>query len=96
MILRRYSLNPEGSPSHWASSFLLLSKVAAKQCSIGNMSPASNKECLQGHRLVRKDEEEEKETENKAKDGSEGSEGCLYIYNISKIESRPREMQVAN
>lgn len=83
MILRRYSLNPEGSLSHWASSFLLLSKVAAKQCSIGNMSPASNKECLQGHRLVRKDEEEEKEIENKAKDGSEEGQKVVYTFTTS-------------
>lgn len=66
MVFRGYSLDPEGHPSPWASSFLLLSELAAKQWSIGNVS-TSNKECLQGRRIVREDEEEEKEIAIKQK-----------------------------
>lgn len=47
------------------------------------MSPASNKECLQGHMIVRKDEEEEKEIENKAKDGSEEGQKVVYTFTTS-------------
>lgn len=83
MIFRGCSLNPEGYPSHRTSSFLLLSEVAVKQWSIGNMSQVSNKECLQGHRTVREDEEEEKEMENKGKDGSEEGQKVVYTFTIS-------------
>lgn len=70
-------------PASPSSSFLLLSEVAVKQWSIGNMSQASNKECLQGHRTVREDEEEEKEMGNKAKDGSEEGQKVVYTFTIS-------------
>lgn len=44
------------------------------------MSQASNKECLQGHRTVREDEEEEKEMGNKAKDGNEEGQKVVYSH----------------
>lgn len=47
------------------------------------MSQASNKECLQGHRTVREDEEEEKEMENKAKDGSKEGQKVVYTFTVS-------------
>lgn len=82
VIFRECSLNPEGYLSHCASSFLLLSEAAAKQWSIGNMSQATNKECLQGHRTVREHGEEEKEMDNKAKDGSEEGQKVVYTFTI--------------
>ena len=82
-MFRGCSLNPEGYPSHRASSFLLLFEVAVKQWSVGNTSQASNKERLPGHRTVREDEEEEKEMENKAKDGSGEGQKVVYTFTIS-------------
>lgn len=79
MVFRGCSLNL----SHHASSFLLLSEAAVKQWSIGDMSQASNKECLQGQRTAREDEEEEKGMENKAKDGSKEGQKVVYSFTIS-------------
>lgn len=58
------------------------SEVAVKRCSPGNMPKTSCEECLQGHSAVRKDGEEEKEVENKAKDGRE--EGQKVAYMLTK------------
>lgn len=55
-----------------------LSEVAVKQCS----PQTSNKECLQGCSTVREDGEEEKEMENKAKDGRE--EGQKVVHMLTK------------
>lgn len=70
-------LEPEGSLSH-VQALSSLSEIAVKQCS----PQISNKECLQGHSTVREDGEEEKEMENKAKDGRE--EGQKVVYLLTK------------
>lgn len=54
-----------------------------KQWSTGNMSQASSEVHLQGHRTVRENEEEEKEMEKKAKDGSEEGHKVVYTFTIS-------------
>lgn len=59
-----------------------LSEAAVEQCPPGNTPEASNKECLQGHSTGREDGEEEKEMENKAKDGRE--EGQKVVYELTE------------
>lgn len=81
MLFQGVLLSPEGSLSH-VQALSSLSEVAVKQCSPGNMPQTSCKECLQGHSTVREDGEEEKEMENKAKDGRE--EGQKVVYTLTK------------
>lgn len=70
-------LNHEGSLSH-VQALSSSSKAAVKQCS----PQTCNKECLQRHSTVGEDGEEEKEMENKAKDGRE--EGQKVVYKLTK------------